>query len=243
HDGFTLNDLVSYDAKHNEANGEGNRDGNDQNLSWNCGVEGPTDDPGVEALRVRQIKNFAAILMLSRGVPMILAGDEVRRTQRGNNNAYCQDNAVSWFDWDLAGRNAGLLRFWTRLIAFRKAHATLRRPEFFTGRPDARGIPDVAWHGTELNRPGWDDPDARALALTLAGIDGAADLHILLNMDWEPLDFQVPPIPGARWHRAIDTALSSPDDIADPGAEPLHAGASYTVAGRGVVVLVSGIVP
>src|SRR5205823_2463565 len=131
HDGFTLNDLVSYDAKHNEANGEGNRDGSDDNMSWNCGVEGATRDAEIEALRERQIKNCAAILLLSQGVPMIVAGDEIRRTQKGNNNAYCQDSAISWFDWDLAQENRGMFRFWKLLIDFRKRHPAVHRSRFF----------------------------------------------------------------------------------------------------------------
>jgi len=133
HDGFTLNDLVTYNDKHNEANGEGNRDGVNDNLSWNCGVEGPTDDPAIEALRERQIKNFATILMLSRGVPMIVAGDEVRRTQKGNNNAYCQDNEISWFDWRLTEKNRSLLRFWKLLIAARHNFRTGRPGRYFEG--------------------------------------------------------------------------------------------------------------
>src|SRR2546429_7044574 len=128
HDGFTLNDLVSYDGKHNEANGEGNRDGSDDNGSWNCGVEGPSDDPGVDDLRRRQIKNFAAVLLLSRGVPMLLCGDEFRRTQSGNNNAYCQDNEISWFDWGLADKSAETLRFFKQMIDFRKRFSSLRAP-------------------------------------------------------------------------------------------------------------------
>ncbi len=158
HDGFTLNDLVSYDQKHNEANGEANGDGINDNLSWNCGVEGETGDPAVNALRERQIRNFAAILLLSRGVPMFVAGDEARRTQQGNNNAYCQDNDVSWFDWTLPSQNAALVRFWKRMLEFRKQHAALRRGEFFSGAVNDRGLKDVAWHGAEaqparLGRP------------------------------------------------------------------------------------------
>ena len=158
HDGFTLNDLVSYDQKHNEANGEANGDGINDNLSWNCGVEGETGDPAVNALRERQIRNFAAILLLSRGVPMFVAGDEARRTQQGNNNAYCQDNDVSWFDWTLPSQNAALVRFWKRMLEFRKQHAALRRGEFFSGAVNDRGLKDVAWHGAgaqpaRLGRP------------------------------------------------------------------------------------------
>jgi glycogen operon protein len=239
HDGFTLNDLVSYDGKHNEANGEGNRDGNDNNLSWNCGAEGPIDDPVVNALRERQVKNFAAILLLSQGVPMILMGDEVGRTQRGNNNAYCQDNEISWLDWGLVEKNAGLLRFWRRLIDFRKRHASLRRMTFFTGRSNERGLKDVTWHGCKLDNPGWDDPNARALAFTLAGFGGEEDIHVLLNTYWEPLDFELPPLDGRGWHLAVDTAENAPLDAAEPGKEKRVANTSFSAQGRSVVVLVS----
>jgi isoamylase len=239
HDGFTLADLVSYDTKHNEANGEGNRDGNDDNMSWNCGAEGPTDDPAVQALRSRQIRNFATLLMLSRGVPMLVAGDEVGRTQRGNNNAYCQDNEISWFDWDLVRDNGGLFRFWQKLLAFRRHNGVLRRREFYSGLSNGRGVPDITWHGTRLDAPGWDDPRARALACALGGIDGDPDLHVMMNMYWEPLEFQLPPITGRGWARAIDTALPSPGDIVEAGNEPAVDASTCLVSERSVVVLVS----
>jgi isoamylase len=239
HDGFTLNDLVSYNTKHNEANGENNTDGNDNNLSWNCGVEGPSADPAVEALRNGQIRNFAALLLLSRGVPMFVGGDEVRRTQNGNNNAYCQDNATSWFDWTLVENNADLLRFWKRMIEFRKAHAALRLGQFFSGAVNERGLIDVTWHGTTLASPDWGDPEARVLGMTLAGFHGDPDIHVMMNMYWEPLDFDLPSIAGRTWSRAIDTSLAPPLDIADPGGEAPVAGSTYTVAGRSVVVLVN----
>src|SRR6516225_2121615 len=228
HDGFTLNDLVSYDGKHNEANGENNNDGANDNNSWNCGTEGPTDDPIVNALRERQVKNFAAILLLSEGVPMILMGDEVRRTQRGNNNAYCQDNEISWFDWGLVKKNAGLLRFWQRLIDFRKRHASLRRKTFLTGKSNKRGLKDVTWHGCKLNDPGWNDSNARALAFTLAGFDGEEDIHVLLNTYWEPLDFELPPLDGRRWYLAVDTSQNAPLDAADPGNEKRVTNAGFS---------------
>ncbi len=171
HDGFTLNDLVSYNAKHNEANGEGNRDGYDSNLSWNCGVEGPTTDPAIEALRARQIKNCFTILMLSRGVPMMLGGDEIRRTQLGNNNAYNQDNPTSWFSWTMNESSDEMLRFFRRMIAFRKMHPALSRPYFYRGETNERGLRDITWHGTILGSPGFDDPEAQALACTIAGLD------------------------------------------------------------------------
>jgi len=238
HDGFTLNDLVSYEQKHNEANGEGNRDGIDDNLSWNCGEEGETFDAGIEALRERQVRNFAAVLLLSRGVPMILGGDETRRTQRGNNNAYCQDNEISWFDWALACRNAGLLRFFERMIAFRKAHSALRRGQFCGIAVNDRGLPEIFWHGTRLNAPGWDDPDARALAFTIAGFGGEPDLHVMMNMYWELLAFEVPVISGRDWFTAVDTAQASPRDIADSGDEQAFFGDWCTVQERSIIVLV-----
>jgi glycogen operon protein len=230
---------VSYDEKHNWANGEDNRDGNDDNLSWNCGVEGPTDDPAVLALRGRQIRNFATLLMLSRGVPMLVAGDEVARTQQGNNNAYCQDNEIGWFDWNLVDVNRDLLRFWTQLLRFRRDNRVLRRREFYSGLPNARGIPDITWHGTELGTPGWDDPGARALACTLGGQDGDPDLHVMMNMYWEPLEFTLMPVAGRGWARAIDTALPPPADIAASGAEQAIDASSYLVSERSIVVLVS----
>jgi glycogen operon protein len=239
HDGFTLNDLVSYNEKHNDANGEGNRDGNDTNDSWNCGVEGPTDNPHIEAFRNRQVRNFATILLLSQGVPMFVAGDEVRRTQHGNNNAYCQDNDLSWFDWSLTEKNADLLRFFQQMIAFRKAHAAVHRSRFFTGETNARGLADLTWHGCLLNAPGWNDPSSHILAYTLAGFGDDADLHVMLNMDSADLDFELPIVPGRRWHRAVDTSLPSPGDIAEPGTEQVISGSSYRVNSHSAVVLIS----
>ena len=237
HDGFTMNDLVSYDAKHNAANGEGNRDGVDDNKSWNCGVEGPSDDPEIEALRDRQVKNFATLLMLSQGVPMFVMGDEVRRSQGGNNNVWCQDNETAWFDWSLPERRADLLRFWSRLIAFRKDHEALRRDRFFDGSRNARGLPDIDWHGTELHSPGWEDGAARALAWTIAGRGDGADIHVMANMYSEPLAFALPAVPGRRWVRAIDTARAAPDDIPDsPGPVEVD---RIIVSGRSTVVLLS----
>jgi glycogen operon protein len=239
HDGFTLNDLVSYNDKHNDANGEGNRDGINENLSWNCGVEGWSNDPAVEALRNRQVRNFAAILLLSRGVPMFVAGDEVRRTQSGNNNAYCQDNETSWFDWTLVDRNRDLYRFWKRMIEFRKKHPALHCGQFFTGARNERGLPDISWHGTKLDSPGWDDSDGRVLALTLAGFAGDGDLHIMLNMYWESLDFELPSVQDRIWLKAVDTSELPPLDIADPGAERPVVGNVFKVPGRSLVVLVN----
>jgi glycogen operon protein len=239
HDGFTLHDLVSYNQKHNEANGEGNRDGIDDNLSWNCGVEGASDDPAVEALRNRQVRNFAAILLLSRGIPMFAAGDEIGRTQNGNNNAYCQDNETSWFDWNLVENNRDLLRFWQRMIEFRRNHAAVRGRQFFSGAVNQRGLADVTWYGEKLNTPAWSDPQARTLAMTLAGFDGAPDIHVMLNMYWESVDFDLPIVPGRSWFRALDTAQPPPDDIAGPGAEAPVAGTTYKLQGRSVAALIN----
>lgn len=237
HDGFTLNDLVSYNGKHNEANGENNNDGANDNISWNCGVEGPTNDPDIESLRNKQVKNFAAILMLSQGVPMITMGDEVRRTQNGNNNTYCQDNATAWFNWDDLKTHAEIHRFFKHMIAFRKAHAALRRPRFFTGETNDRGLKDLTWHGTTLGAPAWDDPQARSLAFTLAGFGDDPDIHVMMNMYWDGLDFELPTVWNRNWHRFADTAMPSPDDIAEPGQEVPISSHGYTVTGRSIVVL------
>jgi len=239
HDGFTLNDLVSYNEKHNDANGEGNRDGINDNLSWNCGAEGATDDPASEALRGRQVRNFATLLLLSRGVPMMTAGDEVRRTQQGNNNAYCQDNEISWFDWTLVEKNRDLWRFWKCMIELRRKYPALHRGRFFTGETNERGIKDVTWHGTLLHRPGWADPQARVLAYTLGGFEGNPDLHVMLNMYWDALEFELPAVSGRRWYKAIDTAAVPPLDIPDPGREPGVSTSTCAVQGRSVVVLVN----
>jgi isoamylase len=240
HDGFTLNDLVSYNTKHNEANGEGNRDGNNDNDSWNCGVEGGTDDPAIDGLRRRQIKNFAAILLLSQGVPMIVAGDEVRRTQRGNNNAYCQDNLISWFDWDLVQRNQDVFRFFKEMIAFRGRHPLVRRAAFLTGEVNERGLLDLAWHGCKLYSPGWSDPGSSVLAFTMGGFDVDDDLHVMLNMSGQDLDFEIPPVPGRGWRRVVDTSMPSPQDIALPGDEiEVKPDDRYRVNAHSVVVLIS----
>jgi isoamylase len=241
HDGFTLNDLVSYERKHNESNGEGNRDGSDENLSWNCGVEGETEDPAVEALRERQIRNFAVLLLLSQGVPMILGGDEARRTQQGNNNPYNQNNEISWVDWERMRGTESLLRFWRLLIAFRKRHPSLRRERFFDGTRNERGLPDIAWHGCQLGAPGWNDPTSRVLSFTLGGLGSDPDLHVILNMDRQELDFQLPQIAARRWLRAFDTARPAPTDACDPGREPpVGDDRVYRAQDRSAVVLVSG---
>ena len=239
HDGFTLHDLVSYSGRHNAANGEDNRDGAADDASWNCGVEGPSTDPVVRALRLRQAKNFMAILLLSRGVPMLLAGDEVLRSQRGNNNAYCQDNEVSWFDWSLVETNHEMLRFTSGMIALRRRHPAVASNRFFDGRPlPGRDLPDIAWHGTRLDEPAWSDARGRVLRFTVAGrTDEEEDLHVVLNMSEESLALELPTIPGRAWHLAVDTARGLPDDLVEPERQAPLSGQCLTAAARSVVVL------
>ncbi|HKA53226.1 MAG TPA: glycogen debranching protein GlgX [Candidatus Binatia bacterium] len=241
HDGFTLADLVSYDRKHNEANGEDNRDGANDNWSWNCGHEGDTDDLTVVRLRRRQTKNFLAVLFLSQGVPMILAGDEVLRTQRGNNNGYCQDNQSSWFDWTFDEAQRGMLRFVQQLIAFRRRHRCLRRTRFLTGKSQSGNLlPDVTWHGVELNAPLWEDPNAQILAYTLAAVDeNEEDLHVILNMSENTVEMPLPQFSDRIWYRAIDTECTSPQDIVEPPQQSQVRTRTYKVAPRSVVVLES----
>ncbi len=239
HDGFTLNDLVSYNDKHNEANGENNNDGADDNYSWNCGAEGPTDDEGIETLRKQQIKNLTALLMLSQGGHMFTSGDELQRTQGGNNNAYCQDNEISWLDWSLADKNSDTLRFFQQIIAFRKRHPILQRSRFFTGEVNKRGLLDLAWHSCQLAQPNWNDPECRVLACTLGGFEGDADLHVMMNMHWDNATFDLPTVPGRAWYRVIDTSLPSPNDIVEKGHSVPVDGHNYCVNGRSIVVLIS----
>ncbi len=239
HDGFTLNDLVSYNEKHNLANGEGNRDGSNDNLSWNHGVEGPTDDPLVEGLRLRQIKNFIAILLLSQGTPMLLAGDELRRTQRGNNNAYCQDNEISWIDWTLLEKQKELFRFVKLMIQFRKNHPSLRRRQYYWGETDRRGRPEVTWHGVRLHQPDWGH-ESHSLAFTLSGFDSGADMHLMISAYTGPLRFELPPPQtGQSWYRCLDTSLPSPHDIADEGQETAILAETYELAPRCIAVLIA----
>ena len=193
HDGFTLNDLVSYNRKHNEANGEDNRDGSDDNLSWNCGAEGPTGDPAIEALRNRQVKNFMALTMLAAGTPMLLMGDEVRRTQRGNNNAYCHDGDISWFDWTLLEQHPDIHRFVKMLNAFRQRRDVVAEEAVLSLNELLRRS-QIAWHGVALERPDWGDP-SHSLAFTLRSLRGRFLLHVMLNAYWEPLTFEMPPLP------------------------------------------------
>jgi isoamylase len=240
HDGFTLNDLVSYNQKHNEDNGEDNRDGADDNRSWNCGAEGPTDDPKVEKLRNRQVKNFLTVTMLSLGVPMILMGDEVRRTQRGNNNAYCHDNEISWFDWTLVAKHEDVRRF----LALLNTRRLLRDTEHERRRISLNKLlrqAKTAWHGVKLNQPDW-SASSRSLAFTAEIRKEKLLLHLILNAYWEALDFELPQAGGGNpWRRWIDTALDSPNDIMEWQSSPSIGGHIYRAAPRSTVVLFAAV--
>jgi isoamylase len=239
HDGFTLNDLVSYNRKHNEANGEENRDGADDNISWNCGVEGPTSDPGVAALRDRQVKNFLTVLMLSVGTPMLLMGDEVRRSQDGSNNTYTLDDPVNWFDWGLIERHAGLRRFVRQLAAFRQGRNVVDETTRYTLNELLQWA-QIEWHGVALGRPDWAE-HSHSLAFTAGTPRWPFVLHAMFNAYWEPLTFEVPR-GGARpygWQRCVDTALSSPDDFRSLDEAPPVTDGFYCVQPRSCAVLAS----
>jgi glycogen operon protein len=246
HDGFTLEDLVSYNEKHNDANLEENRDGTDDNRSWNCGVEGPTDDPQVLSLRARQKRNFLATLLLSQGVPMLLAGDEKGRTQRGNNNAYCQDNEISWMSWDADGEDRELLSFVSELIKFRKSHSCFRRRSFFKGpRGKGTGVKDIIWltpDGREMTDQEWHQSEARCLGLCLQGsatdeddergqpvVDD--DFILLLNSHHQPIPFLLPRIDDRdAWRVVFDTARET-------GESFYRSADQFPLQGRSLVLL------
>jgi glycogen operon protein len=249
HDGFSLHDLVSYNEKHNEPNGEDNQDGTDNNVSWNCGVEGLTDDPAILTLRERQKRNFLATLFLSQGVPMLCGGDEIGRTQQGNNNAYCQDNEMSWLDWKLDKTRRSLLTFTRTVIALRLQHPVLRRRQFLYGRR-IRGseVKDLAWFrpdGKEMTEESWHDPLARCIGLRLAGdaieeVDSQGNLIlddtvlILLNAHHEPLPFILPAHrPGVKWELILDTRTPDGRRL----HRPMRGGETYDLEGRSLAVL------
>jgi len=254
HDGFTLRDLVSFNEKHNAANGEGNQDGENHNRSWNCGVEGETDDPAINALRRQQQRNFLATLLLSQGVPMIAHGDEIGRTQSGNNNVYCQDNELAWIDWKLAENESYLLAFTSALVSLRKEHAVFRRRRFFAGDAAHGGksdLGDIEWFsadGTEMDENDWLHGYARGL---MAFLNGQAipepdphgqrildsDFLLLFNAHSDPIDFALPPAPyGAGWRIRLDTTVAEPSGVSD---QDWLASTSHAVAGRSIVVLES----
>lgn len=249
HDGFTLRDLVSYNEKHNEANGEDNRDGSDHNRSWNCGVEGPTDDPTILALRLQQSKNFLATLLLSEGVPMLLAGDAIWHTQRGNNNAYCQDNEISWLNWDLGPNETQLLSFLERVVMLRKKHPVFRRRNFFQGRPiKGAGVKDILWltpDGREMTDEEWKQSSARCLGMFLTGqglleygergeVITDDNFLLLINAHHEAIPFTLLGTPqGANWRALIDTTWH------DQTMRTVHdSGATYPLQARSLVLLI-----
>jgi glycogen operon protein len=237
HDGFTLNDLVSYNAKHNDNNRQENQDGANDNFSWNCGTEGPTADPEIERLRNRQVKNFLALVLVAIGTPMLLMGDEVRRSQGGNNNAFCQDNEISWFDWALLDKHADIHRFTKSLIAVRQNRALpiqrlkMTLAEVLNHQP-------IQWHGVKLNAPDWGN-DSHTLAATVPVLGYQFTVHIVVNAYWEALEFEVPPLSEAQqtWYRFVDTYLEAPDDIRDWADAPPVEGPTYRVQPRSVVLL------
>jgi glycogen operon protein len=246
HDGFTLHDVVSYSKKHNLANGENNLDGTDDNFSCNYGVEGETANGAINELRIRQIKNFLATLMLAQGVPMLLGGDEFRRTQGGNNNAYCQDNEISWFNWDRLGEHKEIFRFTKELIILRKKHPALRRAHFFSGQDhDHDGILDISWFTNPGMKPDWEKAGS-SLACLISGSKeetGAPqddnDFYLIFNAAATPLTFSLPRLSsGKSWWRTVDTAQPSPKDICTAGKE-IKIGKKYAAQSRSLVVLIS----
>jgi glycogen operon protein len=246
HDGLTLNDLVAYNYKHNEANLEHNNDGTNENNSWNCGVEGETDDENVIRLRKQLVKNHICCLLFSSGTPMILGGDEFLRTQKGNNNAYCQDNEISWFNWDNIQKNVDILDFFKKTVAFTKRYTILQRRKFFLGEDlDADNIPDITWYGADLGKPDWDNPDARTLCYMLDGgeeksVIGDYRLFLILNADYHIRHVKLPLFEGGRkWQRVIDTSLEAGKDFMDAGTEVLIDPPDHYLANpRSVVVLI-----
>jgi glycogen operon protein len=249
HDGFTLHDLVSYNNKHNDANGEDNRDGHNHNLSWNCGVEGPTDDPAIRALRALQKRNLAATLLLSQGVPMLLAGDEIGNTQGGNNNAYCQDNPIGWLDWNMSDEDRAQLEFVRRLVQLRRRHPAFRRRAFFEGRP-LRGsrLKDIVWltpEGSEMSEEEWQHNFARCVGVLLSGqaadqIDdrGRAvvdrNFVMLFSAHHDNIDFTLPPCTDHhQWLQVVDTF----DPAAVERTTLFEGNAHYPLRGRSLVVL------
>jgi glycogen operon protein len=246
HDGFTLNDLFSYDQKHNESNGEENRDGANDNYSWNCGWEGPSDDRAINRLRRRLMKNAIAILMVSQGVPLLSMGDEIGHTKWGNNNTYCHDSELNWFDWRRVEDDDGWLRFVRRCIAFRHAHPALRRRTHFAHEDVVgSGYPDISWHGVRAWHPDWAH-HARTFAFMLCGQHAKGgealddDIYVAMNMHWEGHLFELPQLPPGRiWRQFANTALPAPHDIREPGTEiPLQRQRELYVAPRTVVILV-----
>jgi isoamylase len=239
HDGFSLNDLVSYNDKHNEANGEENRDGANDNKSWNCGVEGPTNDPVIESMRNRQVKNFHAVTLLSIGLPMILMGDEVRRTQGGNNNFYCHDNEANWFDWSLLKKHPDVYRF-VKMMLSRRVQRDITHEQQRMSLTDMIQQSTHSWHGVKLHHPDWGE-GSHAIAFGAELKSNHQAIHLILNAFWEPLDFELPPRPTEKpWRRWIDTSRPSPEDIVEMNSAPTVPGNTYRAGSRSVVMLFAG---
>jgi glycogen operon protein len=244
HDGFTLNDMFSYNRKHNLDNGERNRDGTNDNFSWNCGQEGETDDPAILKLRKKMVKNALFCLFFSAGTPMLLGGDEWMRTQGGNNNAYCQDNEISWFNWEYLGKNRDLLDFVKTLIAFRKNSTVLKRTSFYTGRDtDNDGLPDIAWFDKNRKPPSWQDPIQKCLCFLLNGKENPNRpsqeiLFVILNAENKSVSVTLPELIGKSWYRLADTSLETGGDIAKHCEEIIiEQQKKFNAAPRSTVVL------
>jgi len=244
HDGFTLADLVSYNDKHNEANGENNNDGENSNNSWNCGVEGWTENQSVNQLRQRQIRNALAILMISQGVPMLLMGDEIGRSKKGNNNTYCHDNELNWLDWSLLAKNTDLFEFVKNCIAFRKAHPILRQSHFLNQDDSGRGYPEITWHGIRAWNPDFSD-SSRTSAFMLCGKqihENHKDdyIYVAMNMHWESHCFEIPNLhKSIQWHVFANTGIKAPEDSWEVGYEPLLENQQEILVGsRSVIILV-----
>jgi isoamylase len=240
HDGFTLNDLVSYNSKHNEANNEDNRDGNNDNLSWNCSVEGPSKDAAIDSLRNKQVKNFLALTLLSIGAPMILMGDEVRRTQCGNNNAYCQNNELNWFDWSLTEKHGDIHRFVKHLIRVR-LQRDAAKTEYSMSLNQLLEKGTVKWHSVKLNQPDWSQ-HSHSIAFTVQSLSGSTMMHFMVNAYNELLEFELPEIKSMlHWKRWIDTSLESPNDICDLRDPVIITTEKYLVQSHAVVILVADL--
>jgi glycogen operon protein len=237
HDGFTLHDLVSYNEKHNLANNENNRDGSNSNNSWNCGVEGETDDPEIRSLRLRQIKNFMALMLFSQGTPMILMGDEVRRSQGGNNNAYCQDNEISWFDWSLVDLNRDMLRFTRGLIELIQ-NMNIFKVDNLLATPKDTFEPHIHWHGAALDQPDWSE-HSHSLSFTMMHPIENEKVHVMINAFWGEISFEIPPPSnGRQWREIVHTGKASPHDFHKPPEGPVIEAEKVALGGRTVVVLV-----
>ncbi|WP_035454902.1 glycogen debranching protein [Algoriphagus terrigena] len=239
HDGFTLYDLVAYEHKHNELNGEGNRDGANDNLSWNCGVEGPSSDPGTEFLREKQMRNFFATVLLAVGTPMLFMGDEVKRTQLGNNNPYCQDNELSWFDWDLVAKNQGLFRF-VKIMTAQRLKRDASQVENSMSLKELLDKGQITYHGVKLNATDWSD-QSHAIAFSVESLSQKTSMHIMINAYFGTLEFEVPQISqsGKTWRVWVDTGKAAPADIYEWGSGPEFAESHVSVEGRSIVIFVS----